>query len=84
MNHDELAADLAGHLRGERVMVWTDLQLGPVRPATGPEFHQHCLQVLNELQGQHPGSPPVPRSYLYGCMYDRTNRCVHRFGPAAA
>lgn len=29
MNHDELAADLAGHLRGERVMVWTDLQLGP-------------------------------------------------------
>ena len=31
--HDELADDLAAHLRGgtDR-MVWTDMQLGPSRP----------------------------------------------------
>lgn len=27
--HDSLAADLAGHLRGDGVMVWCDVQLGP-------------------------------------------------------
>lgn len=27
--HDELAADLAGHLSGPELMVWTDMQLGP-------------------------------------------------------
>lgn len=27
--HDELARDLAGHLRGDGVMVWCDVQLGP-------------------------------------------------------
>jgi len=29
VNHDELAQDLASHLRTERRMVWCDLQLGP-------------------------------------------------------
>lgn len=29
LTHDELAADLAGHLRGPSTMVWTNLQLGP-------------------------------------------------------
>lgn len=28
-SHDALAADLAGHLRGDRRMVWQDIQLGP-------------------------------------------------------
>lgn len=35
MTHNELAEDLARHVRGERTMTWTDLQLGPsgsVRP----------------------------------------------------
>lgn len=30
MTHDELAVSLAGHLKGPDVMVWTDIQLGPV------------------------------------------------------
>jgi DNA repair protein MmcB-like len=29
VNHDELAADLAAHLRADRRMVWTSIQLGP-------------------------------------------------------
>lgn len=29
MRHDELARDLAGHLRADRRMVWCDVQLGP-------------------------------------------------------
>ena len=29
MKHDELADDLAAHLRADRRMVWTNIQLGP-------------------------------------------------------
>ncbi len=50
----------------------------------GVQFHDRCIQELHNLKENSKlisNSPlaDVPESYLVGCMYYRTNRCVHRF-----
>jgi hypothetical protein len=46
---------------------------------TGPQFHTRCLSTLQEIRDGHPMSVDTPLSFYQGCMYDMTNRCLHRF-----
>lgn len=48
----------------------------------GPTFHGQCVAALDQLHKAHATSgpePPVGLSSVLGCMYDVTNRCLHRF-----
>ena len=42
----------------------------------GIEFHSRCLTRLSEMRI---GKQDVNLSFLHGCMYSFTERCVHRF-----
>ena len=42
----------------------------------GHKFHYECLTAMDQLQEQ---LPDTPLAILQGCMYNITDRCVHRF-----
>ncbi len=48
----------------------------------GPCFHSRCIQKLEELRVTLNPSPGL--SFLLGCMYGITDRCLHRFRRAQA
>lgn len=50
----------------------------------GVEFHALCLKRLGELQETIRPAIRPPVSFLYGCMYSVTDRCLHRFRRATA
>ncbi len=45
----------------------------------GLQFHTRCLEKLHET---FQNIQSIPESFLVGYMYERTNRCVHRFDRA--
>jgi hypothetical protein len=49
----------------------------------GIVFHAECLKTIEQLQQRHSDLKP-PLSVLQGCMYDITDRCVHRFRKESA
>ena len=42
----------------------------------GVEFHNRCLTRLYDMSTR---TQDVNLSFLHGCMYNLTERCVHRF-----
>lgn len=48
-------------------------------PDNGMLFHAACLKKINEISQKF---NYIPESFLVGYMYERTNRCVHRFDRA--
>ena len=46
---------------------------------SGKEFHEKCLEHLDELQQKLPATSRIPLFVLHGSMYDIVNRCLHRF-----
>lgn len=48
----------------------------------GISFHAECLKTIDRLRAQHTTLKP-PLSILQGCMYDITDRCLHRFRRAS-
>ena len=50
----------------------------------GTQFHSRCLQQVDVIPTEMGGSKKVPKSFLYGCMYNITDRCLHRFTRAEA
>jgi hypothetical protein len=55
-----------------------------LHPDRGTEFHNHCLQQLEQLRSTLGIVPPPLRTFLYGCMYNIADRCLHRFRRASA
>ncbi len=53
-------------------------------PDRGIEFHHHCLQQLEQLRSTLGIVPPPLLAFLYGCMYNIADRCLHRFRRASA
>jgi hypothetical protein len=53
-----------------------------VLPDSGPDFHSLCLTRLGELSCRLPAHPPL--AFVHGCMYNITERCLHRFRRATA
>jgi hypothetical protein len=51
-------------------------------PDSGPGFHSLCLTKLDDLSRQLPVRPPL--AFVHGCMYNITDRCLHRFRRAMA
>jgi len=47
--------------------------------ATGVEFHAACLERLSELPDTMQSFPKPSVEFLFGCMYNITDRCGHRF-----
>jgi len=45
----------------------------------GVQFHSHCLQQLHQMSISTQTSKEIPKSFLFGCMYNITDRCLHRF-----
>jgi hypothetical protein len=50
----------------------------------GTQFHSRCLQRLGEISTSRLASDRIPKSFLFGCMYNITDRCLHRFTQAEA
>ena len=55
----------------------SELDSGALEP--GIVFHRECLKEIDNLNKQWPKNPKPPLHLFYGCMYDITNRCLHRF-----
>jgi hypothetical protein len=47
--------------------------------ADGPSFHALCIQRMDEINQQRPADVEDHSAFLKGCMYDITDRCLHRF-----
>ncbi|HKP05433.1 MAG TPA: dsDNA nuclease domain-containing protein [Chthoniobacterales bacterium] len=45
----------------------------------GPSFHARCLQELSNYRNTHPPRQRPSLADLQGCMYNITDRCLHRF-----
>lgn len=45
----------------------------------GAEFLTLCLDRLNAVNGERPAGEQDRSAFLQGCMYDITDRCLHRF-----
>ena len=45
----------------------------------GVQFHSHCLQQLDQMPFSTQTSKDIPKSFLFDCMYNITDRCSHRF-----
>lgn len=74
-----LAAD---EVRSKLVRLTSKLNSGKL-VVSGVDFHDLCLEELENLglyfNASHASNKPVPTSFLDGCMYDMTNRCLHKF-----
>jgi hypothetical protein len=46
---------------------------------SGVKFHALCLGKLNELKTSQKHISSLSLFFLYGCMYNITDRCLHRF-----
>ena len=51
---------------------------------SGTQFHSRCLQQVDAIPSTIGCSKKIPKSFLYGCMYNITDRCLHRFTRAEA
>ncbi len=45
----------------------------------GAAFLSLCLERLNAINGDRPADEKDRSAFLQGCMYDITDRCLHRF-----
>jgi hypothetical protein len=49
-------------------------------PDVGPQFHAKCVDELEKLRQDLNATPPgIHQFFVLGCMYDITDRCLHRF-----
>jgi hypothetical protein len=44
-----------------------------------PAFHALCLERMDALNSERPQGAEDRSAFLKGCMYDITDRCLHRF-----
>ena len=51
---------------------------------SGTQFHSRCLQQVDAIPSTIGCSKTIPKAFLYGCMYNITDRCLHRFTRAEA
>lgn len=65
-------AEVTATLQGLR----SQLDCGTIQD-NGVAFHSRCLAELRDLHERWENGPPL--AFLHGCMYDITNRCLHRF-----
>ena len=47
----------------------------------GIQFHARCLSALEEVRSR--SSSDIPIFFFHGCMYNITDRCLHRFQAVA-
>ncbi len=45
----------------------------------GQQFHSRCLEQLDGIPSRVPSSKNIPKPFVFGCMYNITDRCLHRF-----
>lgn len=45
----------------------------------GQEFHLLCMERMDLINTQRPANVEDQSGFLKGCMYDITDRCLHRF-----
>jgi len=72
------ADNVTGAVEAELLSLLVDLDNGDYDP-NGPQFHRACVKQIERMP-----TPPTVKSlpakdFLFGCMYDITNRCSHRF-----
>ena len=86
MTHDELAADLAAHLRGERTMVWTDMQLGSsgsVRPdvytIAKSYVRPNTWRIRSEIEKLRQSREGSPEQRLLKQIRGNLSRIVEQF-----
>ena len=53
-------------------------------PDSGGQFHDRCLEKLDELRHRLGVQNPPPLAFMHGCMYSIADRCLHRFRRASA
>jgi hypothetical protein len=64
-------------LEVDAVLLRLRSQLEAGQHPDGAAFHSDCVEELEWMREKT--SPTVPRFYVQGCMYDMTDRCLHRF-----
>lgn len=78
LDMERIEGDIAAKLH----QAFSRLDAGEI-DETGPQFHNRCLNILQEIKDTHSTSVDTPLSFYQGYMYDMTNRCFHRFAREA-
>lgn len=45
----------------------------------GPTFHRRCLDAIEAIYTSNPKARELGLGFVHGCMYNITDRCIHRF-----
>ena len=78
METDETAA-LQQRVKSEMMRLRARYSAGHL-DIDGVEFLSLCLDRLDEVNEARPDGEQDRSAFLQGCMYDITDRCLHRFG----
>jgi hypothetical protein len=79
----ERREDIQGEIAGRLHTLRSRLYSGEIEP-DGTAFHRACLQTVEDIfEGWDPSTRPA-LPFFQGCMYEMTNRCVHRFDRVAS
>ena len=63
--------------------VWADYQAGAYDD-TPQQFYARCLHIVDQIRIQIRPDGSVPAIFAQGAMYDRVQRCLHRFDRTAS
>lgn len=78
---DDDRSRLQRRVKAEMLVLRSGLMAGSV-DLDGPAFHALCLARLEDIKAEFGAGKVDLTAFLQGCMYDITDRCLHRFARA--
>jgi hypothetical protein len=78
---DDDRSRLQRRVKAEMLILRSGLMAGTV-DLDGPAFHALCLARLEDIKVEIGAGKVDLTAFLQGCMYDITDRCLHRFARA--
>jgi hypothetical protein len=75
---DDLAKRLQSRVKAELTALRARFVAGQ-EPLDSAGFHLLCIERMNLINSELPPSADDRSAFLIGCMYDITDRCLHRF-----
>lgn len=79
---DDERTQLQGRIKSELITLRARYAAGLI-DTNGVGFHALCLERLNAINREQPPGSRNQEAFLLGCMYDITDRCLHRFARPA-
>lgn len=75
---DSKIEHLQGRVKSELMSLRSQLVAGTL-DVNGLQFHALCIERMDQVNQNRPANSEDQSAFLKGCMYDVTDRCLHRF-----